>query len=75
MNVRHGHCRGCRQPVIFAQSEDEGLLVLETHAAAGGDRRYAIWDDGSVHPVTRRASVRAHAVHDCPAQRTRVKLK
>lgn len=65
MRPRRGHCRGCGHPVIFVQSEDEGLLVLDVHETVVGPERYAIWDDGSVRPVTTRSSVRANPRHHC----------
>lgn len=64
---RRGNCRGCGHPVIFVQSDDEGLLVLEVHESAGGPNRYAIWDDGSVHPVAPKAEIRANPTHLCDA--------
>jgi hypothetical protein len=60
---------------VFFASSDEESLVLDAHATAGGENRYAIWDDGSVHAVTKRAAVRAHPVHNCTALRTRTKLR
>jgi hypothetical protein len=65
MSPRRGHCRGCGAPVIFVQSDDEGLLVLDVHESVTGPERYAIYDDGSVHPVGRRAAVRANPRHHC----------
>lgn len=65
--MRHnGTCPGCSVPVVFADYED-AVLVLERHECAGGPGRYAIWDDGSVHPVAARAEVLALPLHVCAA--------
>ena len=52
--------------MLFAQSDDEGLMVLNPHESALGPGRYAVWDDGTVHPVSARAEVLAHELHTCP---------
>lgn len=67
MKPRRGSCRGCSHDVVFAQAEEGELLVLEAHESAGGPDRYAIWDDGTVHPVSERADIRAYPRHLCEA--------
>jgi hypothetical protein len=64
MVPHRGTCRGCGHPVIRAQSEDEGLLVLDVHESTGGRDRWAIWDDGTVHPVLRHDTL-GHFQHAC----------
>lgn len=65
MTARTGTCRGCGHPVLFAQSDDEGLMCLEVHESAGGAGRYAVWDDGTARPVAARWEGLAHSVHCC----------
>lgn len=72
MKPRAGTCRECGHPVVYAHTEDEGLMVLEQHETAGGANRYAIWEDGMARPVTARAEVLAHQVHACPAVQSRM---
>lgn len=69
MRPRTGTCRGCNRPVVFAQSDSEGLMVLEVHESAGGAGRYAIYDDGIAHPVPARKEVLAHEQHMCEGLR------
>jgi hypothetical protein len=42
-----------------------GRVVLDSHEAASGPGRYAIWDDGTCRPVAAAAEVLAHTVHRC----------
>lgn len=67
-------CRGCSHPVVRAQTEDGGaVIVLEVHESASGPGRFAIWDDGYAHPVSAGRSVLAHEIHNCPADIPRSK--
>lgn len=59
-------CPHCGHPVLLAHLHDgPERVVLDTHETAGGPHRYAIWDDGTAHPVTEKASVKANKLHDC----------
>jgi hypothetical protein len=72
-------CRDCGAPIVFAEltpdpgvaQEGAGRVVLDSHEAASGPGRYAIWDDGSCRPVAAGAQVLAHPLHVCrpPAPR------
>jgi len=65
-------CPTCGAPVVIAdltpapgEFDSPGRVVLDSHEAASGPGRYAIWDDGTCHPVAAAAEVLAYPLHQC----------
>jgi hypothetical protein len=60
-------CPECGAPILFAalSADPGGRLALDSHEAASGPGRYAIWDDGYCRPVAAGAQVLAHPLHAC----------